>query len=194
MSTAMPVLTGERLLIRPFTMDDLERVHQVLMGAWGIPAERERAERDEHERWLRWVVLNYAGLADLMQPPYGERAVSLKVGGEMVGVAGLVPALGPFGQLPGYPAYQGSRRFSPEVGLYWAVDPAHQGKGYATEAARLLIDYAFGPMNLGRIIATTEYDNQPSMGVMRKLGMRILRNELPEPPWFQAVGVLENPD
>jgi hypothetical protein len=28
--------------------------------------------------------------------------------------------------------------------------------------------------------------------VMRKLGMRIERNPLPEPPWLQIVGVLDN--
>jgi hypothetical protein len=30
------------------------------------------------------------------------------------------------------------------------------------------------------------------MAVMRKLGMRILRNPESEPAWFQVVGVLEN--
>ena len=30
------------------------------------------------------------------------------------------------------------------------------------------------------------------MGVMRKLGMRIVKNPYPEPPWMQVVGVLEH--
>jgi hypothetical protein len=29
---------------------------------------------------------------------------------------------------------------------------------------------------------------------MRRLGMRIDRNPYPDPPWFQVVGILENPD
>jgi hypothetical protein len=33
-----------------------------------------------------------------------------------------------------------------------------------------------------------------SQGVMRKVGMTITRNPLPEPPWLQLVGVLENAD
>jgi hypothetical protein len=41
-------------------------------------------------------------------------------------------------------------------------------------------------------LATTEYDNAASLGVMRKLGMKIDRNPRSQPPWLQAVGILEN--
>ena len=64
--------------------------------------------------------------------------------------------------------------------------------GYASEAAQALIDYAFQELRLKRIVATTSYDNIGSMGVMRKLGMRVEENLLGEPPWLQVVGVLEN--
>jgi [ribosomal protein S5]-alanine N-acetyltransferase len=47
-------------------------------------------------------------------------------------------------------------------------------------------------MGLRRVVATTTYDNEASMGVMRKLGMRIERNPFPDPPWLQVVGILEN--
>ena len=67
-----------------------------------------------------------------------------------------------------------------------------QGQGYATEAARALVDYAFQHLRLKRIIATTTYAKAASMGVMRKLGMHLERNPYPEPPWLQVVGVLEN--
>lgn len=83
-------------------------------------------------------------------------------------------------------------RATPEVGLFWAIDPTQQGRGYATEAARALVAHAFGRLRLRRIIATTEYENVASQGVMRKLGMRVERNPLPEPPWLQIVGVLDN--
>jgi len=56
---------------------------------------------------------------------------------------------------------------------------------------RAVVDYAFDRLRLKRIIATTAYDNLASIGVMRKLGMRIERNPLPEPRWLQVVGVLE---
>lgn len=190
----MPALETERLIIRPFVMDDLEAAHRVLSDAWGVPPEHRAAEMPERERWLRWTVASYEGLASVQQPPYGDRALARKSDGRLVGSVGLVPSIGPFGQIPAWPANQGSSYWYPEVGLFWAVDPAYQGRGYATEAGRALIDFAFDVFNLGRIVATTQHTNQRSMAVMRKLDMRILRNPLPEPEWFQVVGMLEQGD
>ncbi len=48
-------------------------------------------------------------------------------------------------------------------------------------------------LDWSRLIATTEYDNAASMGVMRKLGMTIAKNPLPDPPWLQVVGILDQP-
>ncbi len=38
----------------------------------------------------------------------------------------------------------------------------------------------------------TRHDNAASIGVMRKLGMRVERNVLPDPPWLQVVGIIES--
>src|SRR5437588_3750604 len=130
MSTAMPRMESERLIVRPFVLDDLDEVDRVLSDAWDVPPEQRTEQRAVHERWLQWAVANYEALADLRQPPYGDRAVVLRESGALVGSVGLVPSLGPFGQLPGFPAYGGSRYWYPEVGLYWAIDPMHQGRGY----------------------------------------------------------------
>jgi hypothetical protein len=54
-----------------------------------------------------------------------------------------------------------------------------------------VVNYAFGTLKLGRILAGTEYDNAASIAVMRRLGMRIERNPHPVPEWFQIHGVLE---
>jgi RimJ/RimL family protein N-acetyltransferase len=77
------------------------------------------------------------------------------------------------------------------MGLYWALAPAHRGQGYATEAARALIEHAFDAFGLARILATTERGNAASQAVMRRLGMRVEENPLPQPEWFQVVGWLE---
>ena len=191
MTTALPVIETERLIIRPFVLDDLEAAHRVLSAAWQEPEFGHATTLPERERWLRWIVETEAMLAELYQPPYGDRAVVLKSDNRLVGSVGLVPSLGPFGQLPGFPAHQGSRKWFPEIGLYWAVDPAFQGRGVATEAARALIDRAAIQFNIGRFVATTDFANERSQAVMRKLGMTILRNPDPEPPWFQVVGLLE---
>ncbi len=193
----MPDLITERLVIRPFRMDDLDAAYKLLDidladAETGNSGPISRAER---ERRLLWATMNYGELAELYQPPYGDRAIELRETGQLIGSAGFVPCLGPFGQLPSFPS-GGSEQgpfFSTEFGLYWAVSPARQRKGYATEAGRALIDYAFSTLNLHRVVATTTYDNEPSIAVMRKLGMAIQRNPLSEPFWFQAVGVILNP-
>jgi RimJ/RimL family protein N-acetyltransferase len=192
----MPVLETRRLFVRPFDLPDLETIHCILdvelaeveMGSEGAKSFEERRE------WLQWTVLNYEQLAKLYQPPCGDRAVVLKSPGQLIGAAGLVPCLGPFGQLPYFSLRTGAenRLQMAEVGLFYAFSPEHQGQGYATEAARALIDYAFHELQLERIIATTTYDNQASMAVMRRLGMSIERNPYPDPPWLQVVGILEN--
>ena len=82
-------------------------------------------------------------------------------------------------------------RHRPEVGLFYHVAETHRRRGYAAEAAAALAGHAFAELSLRRVVATTEHTNVASIGVMRKLGMRIERNPRPQPPWFQVVGVLE---
>ena len=193
----MPVLETPRLLIRPFEARDLPAAHQLLdvdldeaeMGAEKLTSLAERAE------WLQWASLNPRQLALLNQPPYGDRAVLLKSSGQLIGACGLVPALNPFEQIPGFYAHRPLRqpgRCTPEVALFYAISPAHQRQGYALEAARALVNFAFEQLRLERIIAETDDDNAASLGVMRRLGMRILGNPLPQPAWLRKVGVLEN--
>ena len=193
----MPVLETARLLIRPFAMEDLADVHRLL----DIELRNADLGTDETEilaeraQWLQWAVLNYAQLAKLHQPPYGDRAVILKSTGKLIGSCGFVPCLNAFEQLPNFPAgdtSEGPGRNTAEFGLFYAIFPAHQRHGYASEAAQALVDYAFQHLNLKRVVATTNYDNSASIGVMRKLGMWVERNPRWEPPWLQVVGVLEN--
>jgi [ribosomal protein S5]-alanine N-acetyltransferase len=192
----MPILETQRLLIRPFMMEDLADVYQLFdidlrdadMGSDQMDSLEERAE------WLRWAALNPVQLAKLHQPPYGDRAIVLKSSGALIGACGYVPCLNAYEQVPGFaPDDTGNPvRYTPEFGLFYAISPAHRRQGYAAEAARTLVDYAFQKLGLKRIIAETNYDNAGSIGVMQQLGMRIERNPLPEPPWLQVVGVLES--
>jgi RimJ/RimL family protein N-acetyltransferase len=182
----MPVLETERLRIRPFGASDLRACDALFRSLGYGPARRE---------WLEWASRNAGELANQHQPPYGDRALLLKETDELVGSVGMVPAFGPFGLLPGFdvnPDSPEARRNIPEFGLYWALAPEHRGNGYATEAARALIDFAFRTLNLRRIVAMTEHENATSIAVMRRLGMRVERSPHPEPVWFQTVGILEN--
>ncbi len=186
----MQSLETERLLIRPFADGDLADVVAVL----------ELAGRDataRAQRYVRHGALNAVVLAELGQPPYGDRAVVLRATGELVAVAGLVPAYGPFDQLRPVderpPRSRPPALYRPEVGLFYHVRSDLRGRGYATEAARALVDFAFGSMHLARIVATTERENVGSQAVMRHLGMRIHENAREEPAWFQLVGILDSP-
>jgi hypothetical protein len=78
-----------------------------------------------------------------------------------------------------------------EFGLFYAVSIAQRRQGIATEAAAAMAGYAHDELGLARILATATYDNAASQGVMRRLGMDILRNPFPDPPWLQVVGVLQ---
>ena len=187
----MPPLETERLRIRPFGLDDLDAVHRLLDREVGPEGA---LGRDERERWLRWTVLGYRQLAQLYQPPYGDRAITLRDTGTLIGACGYVPSLAPFDQIPELGRSDGRPRgFTPEVGLFWALAPAHRGRGYATEAGRALLDHGFDSLGLARIVATTTHDNLASAAVMRRLGMRITRNPHPDPPWLQVVGYLDRP-
>jgi [ribosomal protein S5]-alanine N-acetyltransferase len=75
--------------------------------------------------------------------------------GEVVGGIGLSAQLPP-------------REHSAEVG-YW-IAPKHQGKGYATEALKLLTDDAFTESKLTRIYARVFTWNAKSMTVLAKAG------------------------
>jgi RimJ/RimL family protein N-acetyltransferase len=70
-----------------------------------------------------------------------------------------------------------------EVGF--VLDPAHQGHGYATEAARAMFDWGFGTFGLHRIIGRTEARNAASARVLEKLGMR-LEAHLVENEWVKG--------
>ena len=118
--------------------------------------------------------------------------MELKNHQQFAGLVGLVPLLKPFAQLACFGGLSPElATHSAEVGLFWAITPTLQRSGIATEAASAMIDYAFGTLKLGRILAGTEYHNATSIGVMRRLGMRIERNPVPVPEWFQIHGVLE---
>jgi RimJ/RimL family protein N-acetyltransferase len=171
----VPSLSTPRLIVRELGDSDREAVERLLGG--------------DRRRWLEWTRLAYEQLAELYQPPYGERAIELRASGAVVGLVGLVPSLGPFGLLPSWPEPGALHR--PEVGMYWIVSPEHRGRGIASEAAAALIAHAFADLRLARVVATTEHENLASIGVMRRLGMRIERNPGAEPEWFQTVGVLD---
>jgi RimJ/RimL family protein N-acetyltransferase len=181
----IPIFETERLVVRPFRLDDAGEVGFLFPEQ--VP-DREKAE------WLQWISQNHIMLERLGQAPYGDRAVCLKDGGELVGSVGVVPYVAEFERLPIF----GGRRPSfarAEVGLFWTIRPEHRNQGYATEAAAGLIGQLFERLHLKQVIAATGKDNLASQAVMRKLGMQVEIYPYEDPPpELPVVGVLWNPE
>lgn len=183
MSLALEQLETPRLLVRRFAPGDFTARHRLTVDNVGhdVPEASTAA-------WLDWATRNYAMLASLGQPPYGDYAVVLREGGAVVGAVGLVPGMVAWDALTG----GNDLRTTPEFGLFWAVLSDYRGRGIATEAGRAMIDFVFARLAARRVVATTEFDNAASQRVMSKLGMTLHRNPGPAPFWQQVVGVLDS--
>jgi RimJ/RimL family protein N-acetyltransferase len=72
-----------------------------------------------------------------------------------------------------------------EIGFMF--DPAHQGRGYATEASRALVAHAFEHYGVHRVYGRLEPRNEASARVLEKLGMRrealLIENEWVKGEW-----------
>lgn len=62
--------------------------------------------------------------------------------------------------------------FTPAVEIGWRLAREHWGRGYATESARAVLDFGFGSAGLDRILSWAVPDNQRSIRVMRRIGLR----------------------
>lgn len=62
-----------------------------------------------------------------------------------------------------------------DVEAGWWVAPDRQGRGYATEAALALRDFAFRELRLPRLCAIAHPDNAASIRVMEKIGLAFER-------------------
>jgi len=145
-------LTTPRLLLRPLKAGDLDSLARLLadppvmrfLSATGAPRSRAEAEESLHQHLDHW-----------QQHGYGVWAVEERASGAFVGRCGL--------------------RYLPElqsVEVLWSLCSAFWGRGYATEAARECLRYAFETLQLERVIAFTWTINERSRRVMEKLGMR----------------------
>jgi RimJ/RimL family protein N-acetyltransferase len=64
---------------------------------------------------------------------------------------------------------------APEIG--WTISPRHLRQGYATEAARASLEFAFGTLGWDSVIHCIMKGNEASIGVARNIGSAYLRTE-----------------
>ena len=80
----------------------------------------------------------------------------------------------------------------------YELSPEHWGHGYATEAARAIVEFGFTQLKLHRIWSWYVADNVGSAHVLQKLGMqpegRLRENEYYKGCWWDTLlfGILEN--
>lgn len=55
--------------------------------------------------------------------------------------------------------------------LGWIINKSYQGNGYATEAAKAVVQYAFDKLKVKKVVAHCDCRNEPSRQVMRKIGL-----------------------
>ncbi len=61
--------------------------------------------------------------------------------------------------------------FSPCVEIGWRLAKEYWGQGYATEAAKESLKYAFTKLNINEVVSFTSLVNRRSQAVMEKIGM-----------------------
>lgn len=62
--------------------------------------------------------------------------------------------------------------FEPKVEVGWRLAAAHWGHGFATEAARAALDFAFDRLDWPEVVSFTAVGNVRSQAVMQRLGMQ----------------------
>ena len=143
------VLITERLILRPVTMED----HAVLQAHWDTP--------DVRRFLFDGAMLSAAEITETIMESqrgfaaagYGLWLVSERDGAELAGTAGLRPL--------------------DDLGLeiFYSLVPGSWGRGYATEAARAVVEHALGPLGLPEVLAEVDEGNAASVAVVKRLGM-----------------------
>ncbi len=161
-----PVRT-QRLLLRPMRETDVDALvaYRSLpeVCRW-VPFEPMTAEvvRERlHGVWSR-TVLEQAGQGLTL-------GVEVEASGALAGDV--------------YLFWASSEQRSGEIG--YVLNPRHAGRGYATEAAHAVLHLAFDGLELHRVIARVDADNEPSARVTQRLGMRH-EAHLVENEWFKG--------
>jgi len=159
------VLSTERLVMRPVTADD----HPALLAHWTQP--------DVRRFLFDGAALSSAEVAETIEESTGDFAahgygiwlIELDSGTDSGPSPGPSPGLSPG---PGLVGTAGLRPLE-ESGLeiFYSLAPGAWGHGYATEAARAVMEHGLGPLGLPEVLAEVDEGNAASVAVVKRLGM-----------------------
>ena len=150
------VLSTERLVLRPVTADD----HAALLAHWTQPEVR---------RFLfDGAAPSAAEVAETIEESIGHFAAR----GFGIWLIELGAEAGLAGTAAGLVGTAGLRPLE-ESGLeiFYSLAPGAWGHGYATEAARAVVEYGLGPLGLPEVLAEVDEGNAASVAVVKRLGM-----------------------
>lgn len=151
-SQYLPMET-DRLILREMNNSDLEALYAVLADA---DIMQHYPYTFDEARVQRWIATNQARYREC---GFGLWAVCLKETGEMIGDCGLT-------------LQSINGRLRPELGYH--IAKAHQRQGYAREAARACLDWAFTHTSFGVVYSYMWKSNIPSAATAKASGMRLL--------------------
>lgn len=153
-------LETERLFIRRFALSDSPFILKLLNQKSFIENIRDAGVRDLEgaENYLR-----NGPLKSYDTFGFGLSLVTLK-DGTPIGMCGLI-----------------KRDTLPDVDIGFAYLSEYEGNGYATEAAKVVLEDGRTTYKLERIVAITTLTNNPSMNVLTKIGFRFEKNIRPSP-------------
>lgn len=152
------LLRTERLVLRPFAEDDVEPFAAInadpevmrYIGD-GAPRTPEQTRSAVAKTMRHWE-----------EHGWGPLAVTVASTGEFIGFVVLaVPKFLP--------------EILPAVEVGWRIGRPHWGRGYAPEAAREAIRFAFEDRGMDRLVSCVHHDNAASVRVAEKLGMALER-------------------
>ncbi|MDQ2692347.1 MAG: GNAT family N-acetyltransferase [Chloroflexota bacterium] len=148
-----PILKTERLILRPMLATDIDALYLIFTDIRVMAAfDHDPLSREQMERWLQ------RNLDHQEQFGYGLFSVLLKATGELIGDCGLEKI-----EVEG--------RKIAELGYDFRSD--FWNKGYASEAAVAVRDYAFNVLQLPQLISLIRVGNLASKRVAEKIGMTL---------------------
>ena len=151
----MTVIESERLVLREFHLDDAEFILELLNEAAFLRFIGDKGVRtlaDARDYLLKGPIESYRRFG------FGLYRVSLREDGTPIGMCGLV-----------------KREGLADVDVGFALQSRYWSRGYAVEAAAAVLDHGKRILNLGRIVAIANPDNQASIAVLEKIGLSFER-------------------
>jgi RimJ/RimL family protein N-acetyltransferase len=151
----MTILETERLVLRRLTIDDAEFILELLNDPSFLRYIGDKGVRNTDDA-VRYI--QTGPLASYEQFGFGLYLIELKTTGVPMGMCGLL-----------------KRDTLPDVDVGFALMPEFWSQGYAFEAAASVMTYGREVLGLRRIVAITNPDNQASISLLQKIGLRFER-------------------